>query len=115
MIDCTNQNVRHTVFGTGRVVQHQGNTLCVEFEGCGEKKFVYPDAFDGFLTMCTEDLATAVNLDLETRNEQIAAERLARRQHEQELMAIREEEKAATKRKSRSNATTSRKKAVSAK
>ena len=56
-----NLNVRHKSFGDGVVTQRDGKYITVKFNSA-EKKFVYPDVFDGFLTLadgtvCDEILA----------------------------------------------------------
>ena len=45
--------VKHKIFGTGTITSIYEKTLLVEF-AAGEKKFLYPDAFESFIT--AEDL-----------------------------------------------------------
>ena len=42
--------VKHKSFGEGVITEHVGNYITVKF-GNVEKKFVYPDSFERFLTL----------------------------------------------------------------
>lgn len=44
------QFVNHTLFGKGVVTAWTDTTITVRFSG-GEKRFIFPDAFSGFLTL----------------------------------------------------------------
>ena len=45
-----NLEVNHKAFGCGTVVAKQGKYLTVKF-GTVQKIFVYPEAFEGYLTL----------------------------------------------------------------
>ena len=45
-----NETVKHATFGIGTVVDCQGKYMRVKFK-TAEKTFVYPDAFEKFLTL----------------------------------------------------------------
>ncbi len=47
---CVNAAVVHKVFGHGTVTATDGKYITVRFHDI-EKKFVYPDVFDGFMTL----------------------------------------------------------------
>lgn len=47
-MNLNNEIVIHKVFGEGSILQLEGDTLTVAFIS-GEKKFIFPDAFNGFL------------------------------------------------------------------
>ena len=49
-MDFLNLQVKHNVFGEGTVISQNGKYFTVAFNGC-QKNFVYPDAFEKFLTM----------------------------------------------------------------
>ena len=58
-----NLNVKHKTFGDGVVVVAQGNYMTVKFNTC-EKKFVYPDAFEKFLTLSDGTVSEEILKDL---------------------------------------------------
>ena len=51
-MDLINMKVSHKVFGDGIIIDKEDSYLTVKFY-IGEKKFGYPNAFDGYLS--TED------------------------------------------------------------
>lgn len=74
------ESVCHARFGQGKVVRVEPKRITVSFpEPYGEKCFIYPDAFEHFLTV--ED--AAVSAQLEQAIVQRDAE-LARKKHELE-------------------------------
>lgn len=48
-MDLMNVKVRHKVFGDGIIVAKKNSYITVRFSN-DEKKFEYPNAFDGYLT-----------------------------------------------------------------
>ncbi len=78
LINIINKKVHHKVFGEGVVLFLDGSYLLVEFS-VGQKKFVYPDAFDGFLS--AEDSSVA----LEIRREIEAAKQMEEQARQQAL------------------------------
>jgi hypothetical protein len=58
-----NTKVTHKTFGEGIVTNHEGNYINVSFGGM-VKRFVYPDAFDKFLTIDDEDILSAIKIDI---------------------------------------------------
>lgn len=75
-MDMKNQQVTHTVFGTGSILRSDDRHLTVAFPEHGEKLFVYPDAFEKFLTMSDPTLAVQVKGDLDAKLAAIEVERL---------------------------------------
>ena len=59
-----NIKVTHKTFGEGVVTNHEGNYINVSFGGA-VKRFVYPDAFDRFLTVEDESIGAAIKLDID--------------------------------------------------
>ncbi|PIC64359.1 malate synthase [Sporosarcina sp. P13] len=76
-----NEEITHTVFGEGNIVEHEESIITVDFDK-HSKKFVYPDAFKKFITL--NDRSTA-----KTMKEII----LKREAEEEILVRKREEEK----------------------
>ena len=59
-----NIKVTHKTFGDGIVTTHEGNYINVSFGGA-VKRFVYPDAFDKFLTVDDESVLSAIKVDID--------------------------------------------------
>ena len=55
-----NQIVLHRVFGKGKIIEHSEEYLTISFD-CGEKKFIFPDAFNNFIS--AQDAAIAEQID----------------------------------------------------
>ncbi|HWQ51290.1 MAG TPA: hypothetical protein VN369_05735 [Terriglobales bacterium] len=49
-MDILGAKVTHRQFGIGEIVGQDERTVTVRFDEQGDKQFVYPSAFDGFLT-----------------------------------------------------------------
>ena len=72
-----NLQVRHKAFGIGTVISVDGKYLGIQFE-CGVKSFVYPDAFEKFLTLADGTVSEEILADLaesRARKEQILAKK----------------------------------------
>ena len=67
-----NIQVRHKSFGEGVVVEHLGKYITVDF-GSAKKKFVYPDAFESFLTLSDGTVSAEIigDIDVSKREKQI--------------------------------------------
>ena len=46
-----NEEITHNVFGEGSIVKHEESVITVDFNNNVSKRFVYPDAFENFLTL----------------------------------------------------------------
>ncbi|MDD3269043.1 MAG: hypothetical protein PHX14_06955 [Syntrophomonadaceae bacterium] len=80
-MDLKSELVAHPVFGTGRVISHDGKRISIQFsEETGEKCFVYPDAFEKYLKMDNPVAAQKVLTDLTAKIEQ--SEELQRKEEE---------------------------------
>lgn len=117
-MNVVNEQVHHSKFGAGTVVNQTENVVEVEFcEEYGLKKFVYPSAFDGHLTLCNDLLQGQVDDELKDVREQADAEK---RHHEEEVQKRLEEERIAaaeqkkTTRKRASTKSTTKKVSVKA-
>ncbi len=62
-----NLQVKHKTFGLGTVVFFDGKYIKVKFESA-EKSFVYPDAFEKFLTLSDGTVSDEILADLATTN-----------------------------------------------
>ena len=59
-----NLKVIHKAFGEGVVTQYVGNYMTIKFASC-EKKFVYPDSFEKFLTLSDGTVSAEIMSDIE--------------------------------------------------
>lgn len=86
-MELKNAQVVHKTFGEGRIVQLDGSYVDVCFP-CGNKRFVFPDAFGTFLKLTDPELSTQVsNLKQKVENERLE------QQLEEEKIRIKEEER----------------------
>ena len=76
------ERVEHKSFGTGEVIDQTENIIQVRFSESGViKKFIFPDSFESFLSICNENLAAEIEeavhaMQLQKMEEnRIAAER----------------------------------------
>lgn len=64
-MDLIGSKVLHATFGEGVILHQENGYVRVAFNAaCGEKKFVYPDAFAGFLTIVDQERSRMIQLDL---------------------------------------------------
>lgn len=80
------QIVTHKSFGRGAVAEQNGKYLKIRFENGAEKTFVYPDAFEKFLTVENEALSAQIAEDL--ADVLAARRRIAERKNEENLRAM---------------------------
>ncbi len=76
-----NLEVKHKKFGLGTVVSCDGKYLTIEFDGGVRKSFVYPDAFESYLTLSDGSV-----------NEEIIADLGIAKAHKQAILAKKEAE-----------------------
>ena len=86
-MDLTDQQVEHKVFGEGNVVEHKDSYVVVDFPS-GNKKFVFPDAFDKFLTLTDQKTANLVGKLVKERKQEVK-EKERRRKKQRALKAER--------------------------
>ena len=60
------QKVTHKVFGCGTIIELSNAYLTVNF-GDSEKKFVYPDAFEKYLTSTDPELMEQIDKDIQAK------------------------------------------------
>lgn len=59
-----NVTVNHKTFGEGVITEHAGNYITVKF-ATAEKKFVYPDSFEKFLTLSDGTVSDEIINDIQ--------------------------------------------------
>ena len=65
-MDMLGVQVKHSTFGTGKVITQENNMITVEF-AVKTTKFVFPDAFEKFITAADPDLQAKILADIESR------------------------------------------------
>lgn len=68
-MDLTNKKVVHKSFGKGKIVECDDSYMLIEFE-TGDKKFVYPDAFDGYLELVEKKAADSIDKILQVQEKE---------------------------------------------
>ena len=81
----TDLQVKHNKFGIGTIVSKDGNYIKVKFESA-EKSFVYPDAFEKFLTLADGTVSDEILADLAVSNERKA--RILAAKHEENMRSM---------------------------
>lgn len=100
------ESVRHARFGRGKVVRVESKRIAVSFpEPYGEKCFIYPDAFEHFLTV--ED--TAITAQIEQAIVQRDAELAQKKQEMEERIRAYAQQAADEKAQDRASRSRSRK------
>lgn len=74
-----NKQVMHKIFGKGEIVQHDNSYIQIEFSS-GVKKFVYPDAFESFLTLSDQSAIDFVKVAQKKRRKQKAYDQIKKMQ-----------------------------------
>ena len=64
--DMVGQKVTHTMYGCGTITELSNTYLTVKF-GDSEKKFVYPDAFEKYLTSTDSKFMEQVHKDIQAK------------------------------------------------
>ena len=80
-----NLQVKHKVFGLGTIISKDGKYIKVKFDSA-EKNFVYPDAFEKFLTLTDGTVTDEILADLAKAND-LKAKILAAK-HEENLRSM---------------------------
>ena len=90
-----NMKVGHNIFGDGIIVAKEDSYITVKFSN-DEKKFIYPNAFDGYLSTENTEFNNKVKEDIEAvkRLEEEEKEKLAKKEKEKlKEVSIKEEKK----------------------
>lgn len=91
LMNLINEEITHTVFGEGSIVDHEGSIVTIDFNE-DIKKFVYPDAFNNFITLNDQKTAKSLKKVLLKRQvEQDALDKI--RQEEKKRRAIEQQRK----------------------
>lgn len=98
-MNLVNEKLKHKSFGEGVVTAHDNSYITIRFQQ-GEKKFVFPDAFDGFLII--EDDTIAQKIEQKVEDAKVA-------QRDKERLAEQESKKAIGKAKDRNRSVTKEK------
>ena len=80
-----NLEVKHKSFGNGVVVSKVGKYLTIRFSS-SEKKFVYPDAFENFLTLADGSISDEIKNDLKIVN--AVKQEILNKKNEENLRAM---------------------------
>lgn len=80
-----NLEVRHKSFGDGVVTAKNGKYMTVRFSSA-EKVFVYPDAFENFLTLSNGAITEEIENDIKASKEQ--KQQILNKKHEENMRAM---------------------------
>lgn len=85
-----NEEITHKVFGEGSIVDQEGSIITVDFNE-DLKKFVYPDAFENFITLNNREVAESLD---EIISEKAAEkEALERKREEKQAQQVLERQR----------------------
>ena len=65
-MDILGVQVKHSTFGTGKVIAQENDMITVGFSA-KTTKFVFPDAFEKFITAADPNLQAKILADIESR------------------------------------------------
>ncbi len=82
------QTVMHRAFGSGVIEELSGNVVTVNFKK-GDKKFIYPDAFENFLKLEDEESLAEFNKIMDAREKRIEEKKKEVRKNEETRRKIR--------------------------
>lgn len=80
-----NLGVKHKTFGDGVVTATNGKYMTVKFQAA-QKTFVYPDAFESFLTLSDGTISEEIEQDLKSSRE--AKQEILDKKNEENLRAM---------------------------
>jgi len=88
-VNLINEEITHKVFGKGNIVDHEESIITVDFNK-DIKKFVYPDAFEKFITLKNQDTAeTFKKLFLQRKLKEEVLEK--KREEEKEILLLEQQ------------------------
>ena len=93
-MDLLHARVGHIRFGNGTITDFDGRRLSVAFDAGGERRFVWPDAFESFLTAEDERIQAEALAALARRREE---SRAALKSIEDKIAALASENRSASK------------------
>ena len=80
-----NIEVNHKTFGRGTVLSAEGKYFTVKFDAA-QKTFVYPDAFENFLTLSDGTVSEEIQLDI--KDVKLKKQQIIDRKNEENLRAM---------------------------
>ena len=80
-----NLEVKHKSFGLGLVISNNGKYMTVKF-GTAQKTFVYPDAFESFLTLSDGSVSDEILADIKLAKQ--AKQEIINKKNEENLRAM---------------------------
>ena len=93
-----NENIKHTAFGNGQIIQQEENRVSIQFtDQDSVKKFVYPDAFETHLKLNNEALANEMREEFEKKRMVAVAEKARKQQAYEDELKMKIEEKSKAK------------------
>jgi hypothetical protein len=96
-----NQTCCHKKFGDGLVTEISTELISIDFPNEGEKKFVYPDAFQDYLKMQDTQLEDFVTTELTLKKEAEETKKAEQQRLYDELQTAKKSTKKTTKRKTK--------------
>lgn len=81
LINCS---IRHISWGEGAITEQEGNHIKARFS-IGEKQFVYPDAFEKFLSCCDANIQCQVEEEIAQKKQQ---EKIKLQERQQQLEVL---------------------------
>lgn len=81
-----NEGITHKVFGEGHIIDQDASFVTIDFNE-DTKKFVYPDAFQGFITLHNQNTAKTLEKVI-SKNEKIEAALEEKREEEKERQEL---------------------------
>lgn len=87
-----NMKVKHKVFGEGTIINKENSYITIKFSN-EEKKFIYPNAFDGYLTADNIDINNKIKDEIEIikRQEEEKKKKLAMKEKEEKMVSLNNE------------------------
>ncbi|WP_172253302.1 hypothetical protein [Saccharibacillus deserti] len=107
----TNEKVTHASFGAGKVTGNGEGKISVKFaEETGEKTFMYPEAFEHYLTMSDPSKQERMGVEVREKQEQIAeGKRVVEQERVDKIERLAAEKVAARKKPTRKKAASTKK------
>ncbi|CAM3590604.1 MULTISPECIES: hypothetical protein [Saccharibacillus] len=109
-MDLTNEKVLHNSFGPGTVTENGEGKVTVKFaDETGEKTFMYPEAFEHYLTISDSSKQELVTEEIREKKAQIVeGKRVEEQDRVDEIERLAAEKVAARKKPSRKKAATTK-------
>lgn len=86
-MDLLGREVIHKSFGNGSVIEQSDEYITIKFL-IGIKKFLYPDAFENFLSITNLQIQEKINAEIEEKKRKIAEEKARMQASQENLMEV---------------------------